>query len=235
MARPSTTKGKKGGEGETPQHKAEQDELAAGRRSAPRRSKEVGPDVLSARADQQLDEIRKGGTSDDEDDDEVSEEKAGGAPVTADEAKKCCQFVADKLNDKFPKLDGGAGNTEHKNQGFTEHDVHYDIRCKPGLAAYLTASYIESSSECAVDVISGTIVVWVKSFDGKLRSISEKDAIKRWVSGKFDKLGELAVPFAIYFMMVNDHRDCPDVDTLAKAAKNGIGELVGEIHGCLSA
>jgi len=173
-----------------------------------------------------------GGPDDVEDEDD---EKAGGGPVTADEAKKCCMFVAEKLDGKFPKLAGGAGNTEHKNHGFTEHDIHYDIRCKAGLSAYLTASYIESSSEAAVDVISGTIVVWVKSFDGKLRSISEKDAIKRWVSGKFDKLKELTVPFAIYFMMNNDHRDTPDTDTLAKAAKNGIGELVGEIHGCLSA
>ncbi len=163
------------------------------------------------------------------------DEKEGGGPVTADEAKKCCQFVADKLSGKFPKLDGGAGNAEFKNQGFTDHDVHYDIRCKPGLAAFLTASYIESSSECAVDVISGTIVVWVKSFDGKLRSISEKDAIKRWVSGKFDKLKEFVIPFVIYFMMNNDHRDCPDVDVLAKAAKNGMGELVSEISSCLKA
>jgi hypothetical protein len=176
------------------------------------------------------------GDDHDEDDHDVEDdEKVGGGPVTADEAKKCCMFVAEKLDGKFPKLAGGAGNTEHKNHGFTEHDIHYDIRCKAGLSAYLTASYIESSSEAAVDVISGTIVVWVKSFDGKLRSISEKDAIKRWVSGKFDKLKELTVPFAIYFMMNNDHRDTPDTDTLAKAAKNGIGELVSEIHGCLSA
>lgn len=182
-------------------------------------------------------DVNVSGGGDEDDVDEVTEddEKAGGGPVTADEAKKCCEFVAAKLNGKFPKLDGAAGAAEYKAQGFTEHDVHYDIRCKPGLAAFLTASYIESSSECAVDVISGTIVVWIKSFDGKLRTISEKDAIKRWVSGKFDKLKELTVPFVIYFMMNNDHRDCPDVDVLVKAAKNGMGELVSEISGCLKA
>lgn len=215
-------KGKKGGE-VSGEEKERQDSLKA-------EARYEAAMKLKPTENDDVEEVAK-----DAEAEEQVEEKAGGGPVTADEAKKCCEFIAKKLDGKFPKLGGGAGNAEFKNQGFTDHDVHYDIRCKPGLAAFLTASYIESSSECAVDVISGTIVVWVKAFDGKLRTISEKDAIKRWVSGKFDRLKEFVVPFVIYFMMNNDHRDCPDVDVLAKAARNGMGELVSEISGCLKA